>query len=117
MSTKHTPMQVRITESVILRQSFETASWFRDIKVESGIYPMNFGGGFGATRDHHFVDIPGVVIGSAFPSSFGGHQFGDGNRDKDIGQSQTFRVCFDPESFWEGKTSRENGKLDRKSVV
>jgi hypothetical protein len=103
------PMQVRITRPVVVREFFETASWERKIELPPGIYPMrqySFG-----TRNDLVADIPGTVVSSYFPSSFCGNQFGDGNVDKEKGQTKMWQVSYKAGDFWDGSLVRMDGAI------
>lgn len=109
---KRRRFQVRVVRAVEVEKRYETASWFRRIKLEPGVYPMQ-DVSFGSTTALAAL-IPGRVTASAFPSSFGGHNFGDGQRDKDVGERVEHSVVLSYKDFpggWENYREREQGAI------
>lgn len=103
--------QVRVTRPVVVEERFETASWYRRIELKPGVYPM--ASAHGGNSQEFFAYVPGVVVASAFPSSFGGHQFGDGNVNKDVGHPAKWpvRLNVKPYAYWDTSLVREDGAI------
>lgn len=100
--------QVRVLRPVVVRKQFETASWHQDIELKPGIYPMQLDQ---CNKPDLVVYVPGIVVSSAFPSSFCGNRFGDGNVDKDKGREEKWHIRYNPDSFWDKSTERHDGAV------
>jgi hypothetical protein len=73
-----------LAEPVVIRQSFETASWFRDIKVPAGEYPLEATLTPEGMPQFILASMPGVCVGSLFVNRLLNETSAD--RDGDVGK-------------------------------
>lgn len=86
---------VTVPEAFIYhKNNYETASWYKDIEVAPGDYPVmaDVVDGLVNAYEHILIKFSGVVTASFFPSSFGGVMYGNGDRPEDIGKSVQFAM-------------------------
>ncbi len=71
------------------RKGYETASWYKTILVPAGEYEITTNGYW------TFIRLPGIVQKAYFPSSFGGMQYGSGDRPEEVGTKDSYcRQCY-----------------------
>jgi len=82
----------RVRESTVYHHAgYECAAWWRDVRVESGDYPV-FGNLVGSTF-LFFVDLPGVIVADNFQSFFGGVAIGKGyDQNQNAGKPGTYSI-------------------------
>lgn len=77
----------------VFRNTYETASWYRDVEVQAGEYPViaDVETETGAVIDFPGlqVKLPGKVVGSFFVSSLWGH-YGKAKINEDVGKEDAY---------------------------
>jgi hypothetical protein len=77
--------------------SYETASWYTELLLDVGKYPIMAELRFSENDNFTYVSdnsihavVEGTVTGDNFPSSFGGVQFGKSNKDAGVGKRNSW---------------------------
>lgn len=75
-------------DTIVTDRSFQTASWWRTIRLDPGTYEFKRNG----TTSMYWASIPGTIIEDYFPSSFAGASVQPYDKTKNSGKRASYGI-------------------------